>query len=349
MPNFTRDNTGSEVKMLLRRAQQTPVIDDVDANFDNQEIGDNVTPLRSAQLPGVALALGGGAARGWSHIGVLRAFEEAGISVNMIAGTSVGALVGACYLAGKLDELEDFARGLTRRKLVGLLDLSLRGSGLISGMKLAERMKEHLNGVTFDELSQPFYCVATEITTGHEIWLSEGPVIDSIRASYALPGIFDPVIHENRILVDGALVNPVPVSVCRAHGSQMVVAVNLNSDINGRARVIRNKKSAMQKSATPNKENKDQNGARSYRRKFLGGNGSIPSLSSVMVESFNIIQDRIARSRLAGDPPDLTIGPGVAHIGLAEFHRADEAIEIGYNAAKARIDDVQCLSEAMAE
>lgn len=340
--------------MLLRRAQQTPDIDEVDADICNQELGDNVTALRSAQSPGVALALGGGAARGWSHIGVLRAFDEAGISVNMIAGTSVGALVGACYLAGKLDELEEFARGLTRRKLVGFLDISLRGSGLISGMKLAERMKEHLNGVEFNQLSHPFYCVATEISTGHEIWLSEGPVIDSIRASYALPGIFEPVIHENRILVDGALVNPVPVSVCRAHGSQMVVAVNLNSDINGRARVIRNKKSAMQKVRTPSKENEDQgsekqNGRRSYVRKLLGGNGSIPSLSTVMVESFNIIQDRIARSRLAGDPPDITIGPGVAHIGLAEFHRANEAIEIGYNAAKARLDDIKCLSEAMAE
>ena len=358
MPDFTPDtwsnlrpDTGSEANMLLRRAQQTSVID---ANLGDQELGDNVTPLRATQSPGVALALGGGAARGWSHIGVLRAFEEAGISVNMIAGTSVGALVGACYLAGKLDELEEFARGLTRRKLVGFLDISLRGSGLISGMKLAERMKEHLNGVEFNQLSRPFYCVATEITTGHEIWLSDGPVIDSIRASYALPGIFEPVIHENRILVDGALVNPVPVSVCRAHGSQMVVAVNLNSDINGRARVIRNKKSAMRKSPISNKMNEDQgeekkNGRRSYVRKFLGGNGSIPSLSSVMVESFNIIQDRIARSRLAGDPPDLTIGPGVAHIGLAEFHKADEAIEIGYSAAKARIDDIKCLSEAMAE
>ena len=128
----------------------------------------------------------------------------------------------------------------------------------------------------------------------------------------------------------------------------------MNSDINGRARVIRNKKSAMQKTPTSNKNNKNQgegkqNGHRSYRRKFLGGNGSIPSLSSVMVESFNIIQDRIARSRLAGDPPDLTIGPGVAHIGLAEFHRADEAIEIGYNAAKTRLEDIICLSEAMAD
>lgn len=338
--------------MLLRRAHTSSQPEMNEGEDLNSEPADNVTPIRANQVPAVALALGGGAARGWSHIGVLRAFEDAGVPVNMIAGTSVGALVGACYLAGKLDELEEFARGLTRRKLVGLLDISLRGSGLISGMKLAERMKEHLNGVTFDELSHPFVCVATEISTGHEIWLSEGQVIDSIRASYALPGIFEPVLHDNRILVDGALVNPVPVSVCRAHGSQMVVAINLNSDISGRAQIIRKKKVALKNnkpSAEPSaREDKTIGGQPSYMRRFLGGNGSIPSLSSVMVESFNIIQDRIARSRLAGDPPDITIGPGVAHIGLAEFHRADEAIEIGYNAAVARLDDIKCLSEAMA-
>ncbi len=339
--------------MLLRRARSPSVSDEIDNQDCTAERADNITPIRAETVPAVALALGGGAARGWSHIGVLRAFEEANIPINLISGTSVGALVGACYLAGKLDELEEFARGLTKRKLIGFLDISLRGSGLISGMKLAERMKEHLGGVTFDQLSHPLICVATEISTGHEVWLSQGHVIDSIRASYALPGIFEPVLHDNRILVDGALVNPVPVSVCRAHGSQMVVAINLNSDVNGRAQIIRNKKTALhQKLHSGVQSNQstetESSSKRSYMRKLLGGNGSIPSISTVMVESFNIIQDRIARSRLAGDPPDITIGPGVAHIGLAEFHRADEAIEIGYRAAKSRLDDIKCLSEALA-
>lgn len=342
--------------MLLRKANEA-IVEEQDCALQqldqSDHTGDNVMPLRPQQVPAVAIALGGGAARGWSHIGVLKAFDQSNVPINLIAGTSIGALVGACYLAGKLDELEEFACGLTRRKLVGLLDISLRGSGIISGMKLAERMKEHLHDVTFDKLAHPFICVATEISTGHEVWLSEGPVIDSIRASYALPGIFEPVLHDNRILVDGALVNPVPVSVCRANGSQMVVAINLNSDISGRAMVIRNKKVGLKKSRPNGKSTKTGHAEniasnRSTMRNLLGGGNPKPSLSSVMVESFNIIQDRIARSRLAGDPPDLTIGPAVAHIGLAEFHRAEEAIEIGYSAAIARMDDIKCLSEAMA-
>ncbi len=337
---------------MFLRASTHDTAEDQSAENENVAVlvgNDNPDPGR--QKCGLSLALGGGAARGWSHIGVLKAFDDSNVPVSMIAGTSVGALVGACYLAGKLQQLEEFATGLTRRKLVGLLDISLRGSGIISGLRLAERMREHLDGITFGDLAHTLVCVATEISTGHEIWLSEGPVIESIRSSYALPGIFEPVLHEGRILVDGALVNPVPVSVCRAHGSPMVVAINLNYDINGRAQVIHNKKKSLIKEIHAN-NGELSNAAmgnvsnRSFLRYFLGGD-SKPSISSVMVESYNIIQDRIARSRLAGDPPDLTIGPGVAHIGLSEFHRAEEAIEIGYAAAMARMNDIKCLARAM--
>ncbi|TIV25524.1 MAG: Patatin, partial [Mesorhizobium sp.] len=175
---------------------------------------------------GISLALGGGCARGWAHIGVLRALDEAGIEVSMIAGTSVGALVGGCYLAGKLDELEEFARSLTKRRIFGLLDLNLRGSGLFGGMKLDQRLREHLDGARFDDLS--------EIRTGHEIWLSSGSLVTAMRASYALPGVFEPVPCNGCMLVDGALVNPVPVSVCRAYEQPLVLAVNLHYDLFGR-------------------------------------------------------------------------------------------------------------------
>ena len=188
---------------------------------------------------GIALALGGGVARGWSHIGILRALDEAEIPIRMIAGTSIGALVGGCYLAGKLDELEEFARSLTPRRIVGLLDISLRGSGLISGFKLAEKMEQHLGDIRIEGLTNRLVCVATEINTGHEIWLTQGPLIDAMRASYALPGIFEPVAIGDRLLVDGALVNPVPVSVCRAFEADAVVAVNLSSDVFGRGTVVR--------------------------------------------------------------------------------------------------------------
>ena len=283
---------------------------------------------------GVALALGGGAARGWAHIGVLRALDEAGIPVNMIAGTSIGALVGGCYLAGKLDELEDFARSLTKRKIFGLLDVSIGGNGLLGGMKLTARMQEHMRGLSFEDLDKPFVCVAAEIRTGHEIWLSSGSLITAMRASYALPGVFEPVTCNRRVLVDGALVNPVPVSVCRAYEQPLVVAVNLHYDLFGRAAVL--KHSAGEIVETKPSASSDT-GVRESR---LG-------ITGVMVEAFNIIQDRISRSRLAGDPPDLSLQPKLGHIGLTEFHRADEAIRQGYEATMAHLGELQRMQRVL--
>ncbi|MGD9913672.1 MAG: patatin-like phospholipase family protein [Rhizobiaceae bacterium] len=281
---------------------------------------------------GIALALGGGAARGWAHIGVIRALDEAGININMIAGTSIGALVGGCYLAGKLDELEEFARSLTRRRIFGLLDLHLGGSGLFGGMKLDARMQEHMAGLTFEELPKPFVCVATEIRTGHEIWLSSGSLITAMRASYALPGVFEPVVANKRTLVDGALVNPVPVSVCRAYEQPLVVAVNLHYDLYGRAAIIRHNAGSI--------HDQQPVSTADVREKRLG-------ITGVMVEAFNIIQDRISRARLAGDPPDLALQPKLGHIGLSEFHRADEAIRMGYDCARAHIDELQRMQAVM--
>ena len=186
----------------------------------------------------IGLALGGGSARGWAHIGVLRALNEAGIYPDIIAGTSIGAVVGGCYVAGELDALEQFARELTRRKVLGFLDFNFSGSGLINGQRLCDILEDTLKGVTIEDLSKRFVAVATEIGTGHEIWLSRGRLVDAMRASYALPGIFRPVAINGRWLFDGALVNPIPVSVCRALGARYVIAVNLNSDTSGRGTVV---------------------------------------------------------------------------------------------------------------
>ncbi len=294
---------------------------------------------RPQKKAGISLALGGGAARGWAHIGVLRAIEEAGIEISMIAGTSIGALVGGCYLAGKLDQLEEFARSLTKRRIFGLLDIHLGGSGLFGGMKLNARMQEHMDGTTFEDLPKPFVCVAAEIRTGHEIWLSSGSLITAMRASYALPGVFEPVACNGRVLVDGALVNPVPVSVCRAYEQPLVVAVNLHYDLFGRAAVIKHSAGELviEKDAPPHGRRHDNNAARDTR---LG-------ITGVMVEAFNIIQDRISRARLAGDPPDLSLQPKLGHIGLSEFHRADEAIRLGYEATKAQIGDLLRLQAVL--
>ena len=286
---------------------------------------------------GIALALGGGAARGWAHIGVLRALDEAGIEIDMIAGTSIGALVGGCYLAGKLDELEEFARSLTKRRIFGLLDLHLGGSGLLGGIKLTAKMKEHLNGTTFADLAKPLVCVAAEIRTGHEIWLSSGSLVTAMRASYALPGVFEPVSCNRRVLVDGALVNPVPVSVCRAYEQRLVVAVNLHYDLFGRAAVIKHSADAVD--AEGEAELVVDKGP-SEREARLG-------ITGVMVEAFNIIQDRISRARMAGDPPDLSLLPKLGHIGLTEFYRADEAIRLGYEITKAQLGELERLRSVL--
>ncbi|MBZ9987101.1 patatin family protein [Mesorhizobium sp. BH1-1-5] len=286
---------------------------------------------------GISLALGGGCARGWAHIGVLRALDEAGIEVSMIAGTSVGALVGGCYLAGKLDELEEFARSLTKRRIFGLLDLNLRGSGLFGGMKLDQRLREHLDGARFEDLSKPFVAVASEIRTGHEIWLSSGSLVTAMRASYALPGVFEPVACNGRMLVDGALVNPVPVSVCRAYEQPLVVAVNLHYDLFGRAAVI--KHSAGELLVENDAPRSGQVNPQSHQTRL--------GITGVMVEAFNIIQDRISRARLAGDPPDMSLQPKLSHIGLTEFHRADEAISLGYQATKSQISELTRLQSVL--
>lgn len=283
----------------------------------------------------LALALGGGAARGWSHIGVLRALDEAGVGISMVAGTSIGALVGGCYLAGKLDELEEFARSLTMRRIVGLLDLAIGGSGLFGGMRLSKRMREHLADIRIEDLDRPFTAVATEIATGHEIWIHSGSLTTAIHASYALPGIFEPVRCNGRTLVDGALVNPVPVSVCRAQEEPLVVAVNLHYDMYGRSAVVKHTASS------PVGVGADKQSKRNKRKAARMG------MANVMVQSYNIIQDRISRARLAGDPPDLLLMPRLSDIGLSEFHRASEAIDRGYEETVTKLADIKRLQEVL--
>ncbi|MEJ8308911.1 patatin-like phospholipase family protein [Agrobacterium larrymoorei] len=292
---------------------------------------EKIAPVPKPQLPPnrIALALGGGAARGWAHIGVLRALDEAGVKIGMIAGTSIGALVGGCYLAGKLDELEEFARSLTMRRIAGLLDLTIGGSGLFGGMRLTKRMQEHLEGLNIEDLEHPFIAVATELRTGHEVWVHQGNLITALRSSYALPGIFEPVRCNGRTLIDGALVNPVPVSVCRAYEQALVVAVNLNYDIFGRSAVVKHGAGA---------------GSKSEAETPITATSRI-GLPGVMVQAFNIIQDRISRARLAGDPPDLTLHPRISHIGLSEFHRASEAIDQGYEETRSRIPELKRMQQ----
>jgi len=302
----------------------------------------------------IGLALGGGSARGWAHIGVLRALLEAGIHPDVVAGTSIGAVVGGCYAAGQLDALEHFARGLTRRKVLGFLDFTLSGTGLISGHRLTAALDASLKGVSIEGLAKRYVAVATEIGTGHEIWLSRGRLVDAMRASYALPGVFRPVCINGRWLFDGALVNPVPVSVCRALGARYVIAVNVNWDCCSRGTVVAH----LEGKRGPSPPQHAEDGAagtlmangraitrtlvtRMLKRQFFARSDNGPGISRVMLEAFNIVQDRIARSRLAGDPPDMIIAPRLPAIGLFDFHRADPLIACGTAAANREIEDLK--------
>jgi NTE family protein len=317
-------------------------------NGDHAPADDGGEPIQREpeERPRIGIALGGGAARGWAHIGILRALDEHGIRPDIIAGTSIGAVVGGCAIAGVLDSLETFARGLTPRRVFSLLDLNLVGSGLIGGNKLSRLLDEQLAGHRIENLPRRFVCVATELQTGHEIWMTKGPLVDAMRASYALPGIFQPMLLHGRWLVDGALVNPIPVSVCRALGANIVIAVNLHTDVFGRGTVVPDHsgdpiaEKAIEQATTPGTFNARQ-ARRALRRQFIGGDKGPPGVSSVMIESFNIIQDRIARSRLAGDPPDITIGPKLGKLGLFDFHKAGEMITIGHEAADRMADEIK--------
>lgn len=300
----------------------------------------------------IGLALGGGAARGWAHIGVLRALDAAGIKPDIIAGTSIGAVVGGCYAAGHLDEVETFARELTRRRVFGYLDLNLSGTGLISGQRLGDRLDAHIGKRRIEELQTRFTAVATEIGTGHEIWISRGGLVDAMRASYAIPGIFKPVKIDSRWLFDGALVNPIPVTVCRALGARYVIAVNLNFDTCSRGTVVPHLDAQPAAPEPPPEEPQPVQGKngvamrRLLRRQVFGKGESAPGISTVMIDAFNIVQDRIARSRLAGDPPDAMISPRLNSIGLFDFHCADELIKRGEAAANRQIDDIAREIEA---
>jgi NTE family protein len=311
--------------------------------------------LGSIRRPIIGLALGGGAARGFAHIGILRTLSANGIVPDVVVGTSIGAVVGGAFAAGHLDTLEEWARSLQgMRNILGYLDIRLNGSGLIGGEKLATRLEEAIGQTLIEELGAKYASVATEVRTGHEIWLTRGRLVEAMRASYALPGIFSPVLIGDRWLVDGALVNPVPVSAARALGAEIVIAANLSSDIFTHSTTIY-AHGAMPPAATPDAEETSAkrrfprffSPEKTVKREFFGSAGR-PGISSVMVDAFNIMQDRITRARLAGDPPDLLITPRIGQFGWFDFHRADELIAHGSRATERALDSIQEAIEMLA-
>ncbi len=279
--------------------------------------------------PKLGLALGSGSARGWAHIGVIRALADAGYVPDVVAGCSIGAFVGAAYADGDLDQLEQWVGGLAWKQVLGLLDVSFSG-GLIKGEKLFEFFQRYFVDKDFANLPVPFSCVATDLATGREIWLREGSVASAVRASTAVPGLFQPVVHEDRLLVDGGLVNPVPVSLCRAMGADIVIAVDLGSDRLGSS--LRDKPD--QTVPADEAADRDEPGWATRLRKVFSrprqSNGELlPSMAGVLSTSIHIMQMRIARSRLAGEPADVLLTPRLGHLALMDYHRGSEAIAEG--------------------
>jgi NTE family protein len=329
------------------------VLDSWMGRGQNGSDGRNKVGLGSIRRPVIGLALGGGAARGFAHIGIVRTLVAYGIIPNVVVGTSIGAVVGGAYASGHLDALEEWARSLQPRNILSYLDIRLNGSGLIGGAKLAAEIEAAMGQSLIEDLPVKFATVATEVRTGHEIWLTHGPMVDAMRASYALPGIFSPVLVGDRWLVDGALVNPVPVSAARAMGAEIVIAANLSSDVFAHSTTIYSHGPSADAPVSvvpvvpevvpePRKLGirKFFSAERTMKREFFGGGGR-PGISSVMVDAFNIMQDRITRARLAGDPPDLLISPRVGKIGWFDFHRADDLIAHGARAAERAIESIQ--------
>jgi len=278
--------------------------------------------------PRIGLALGAGSARGWAHIGAIRALEERGVKPDLICGTSIGALVGAVYASGELDQLESWVTGLAWTQVVRLMDITWKG-GLIRGQRLFNLFRATFQDREISELAIPFGAIATELSSGREIWLREGKLLDVVRASIATPGLFTPVIRNGVILVDGGLVNPVPVSMCRALGADVVIAVDLSWGKLGayRRRRVPNE--------TPVEQREEPSWFERLRPGWLGAvhaagqEPEIPSIFEVFNTALDIVEQRVARSRLSGEPADVLITPLLPDFGTMEYHRAKEAIAEG--------------------
>jgi NTE family protein len=289
--------------------------------------------------PRIGLALGSGSARGWSHIGVIDALAEAGVEPDIVSGTSIGSLVGAAYVAGRLTALRQWAMAATWREIVGMIDVRLSGGGLIDGKLIVAFLQGLGIAGPIESYAKKYAAVATDLATGREIWLQSGPIHEVVRASIALPGILSPARIGDQWLVDGGLANPVPVSVCRALGADVIIAVNLNGDLLGRRFDSEPEPSAAAvRAPVPNEslgrmlpqlpEALREQATQMIRRLLPQASGA-PGYFDVIVDSINIMSDQITRTRLAGEPPHVMLVPRLRDIGLLEFNRANEAIAEG--------------------
>lgn len=303
----------------------------------------------------VGLALGSGSARGLAHLGVIRALEDAGIRPRFIAGTSMGALIGAVLAADKLAALQATFEAFDWKTTLSFFDMVLPKSGLLDGAKVSALVRSHIHGDTIESLPKAFAAVATDIVTGDEIVIRAGDVIEAVRASISVPGIFTPVRSNGRILVDGGLTNPVPVSAVREMGASFVIAVDLNHQIiagKNMRPLLPSLKTEIEAGKTAGAFSRWVEGYRrsiadlkqrvlarddaiaAQLRKWSSPAELLPSIFEVLLASINIMETAVTEARLASDPPDLLIRPPLGHIRFLEFARAEEIIRIGYESTR---------------
>jgi NTE family protein len=298
--------------------------------------------VTASPKPRIGLALGSGSARGWAHIGVIRALEHAGVRPDLICGTSIGALVGAAYALGELDRLEQWVLELRTGDVIRFMDVGL-GSGVLKGDRLMEFFRANVRDRPIEELPVPFAAVATSLQTGAEVWLRSGSTLDAVRASIALPGVFAPARSQGSLLVDGGLVNPIPVSLARAMGADVVIAVDLGSDILGRR--FRAAPAAEPPPSTVQKWLHELQENLSALAPGKAPEAATPSMLDVLSASLDIVLVRTARSRMAGEPPDVVVAPRLGHLRLFDFHRAKEAIEEGQRSVERAAHSLAVLDE----
>jgi NTE family protein len=278
--------------------------------------------------PVIGLALGSGSARGWAHIAVIRELEALGIRPEIICGTSIGAVVGAAFAAGELDRFERWVSRLRLGSVLGFLDIGLNG-GLLKGERLIDFFKKEFVDRPIEALERSYGAVATDLLTGSEVWLRTGSTTDALRASAAIPGLFSPVIRDGKLLADGGMVNPVPVSLARAMGADLVIAVDLNADL-----LASHRRALAGGSTPPEGPGWLESGEAGVR---------MPSMIDVVTASLHVMQARITRSRMAGEPPDLLITPRLAQMGMLDFHRAEPAFNAGRDAVREALPQLRAL------
>ncbi|MCK4841645.1 MAG: patatin-like phospholipase family protein [Methylococcales bacterium] len=290
----------------------------------------------------IGLALGSGSSRGWSHIGVINALADQGIVPNIVCGTSIGSLVGASYLSNNLEKLEEWVCSLTKFETARFFEINTSLNGFVNTERLHHFLNKYVasDDAAIENLAKQYATVSTDLETGREVWLTKGTVLEAVWSSISLPGLFPAIRNNNKWLVDGGLVNPVPVSVCRALGADIVIAVNLNGDIVGK-HLKKTENTIKQDLGVVDKLTDLVAEYTSSIFSTTKADDQPPSLFEAIAGSVNITQDRITRSRMAGDPPDILLSPKLSHIGLLEFYRANEAITEGKDCVQRMLPEIK--------